>query len=74
MLALRQPYKDTGLKFGGNPVTKPDGIGHLAHRGTEDANCRRITGRPRGTATGDVFLRNALRKIRASKRACDRTS
>jgi hypothetical protein len=70
--ALRQPYKDTGPKFGGKPVTKP----------TESATTRSFTRKMPppltywstiGHGIGDVVSRIASRKIICSSEATDRS-
>lgn len=56
LAALRQPYKDAGLEFGGKRVTKRSA--ESANTRTvemEMATCRRIAGLP-GYGTGDVYL------------------
>lgn len=56
MLALRQPYKDTGLKFGGKSDKASTESANTRTVDMENAIARRLTLDQRA-ATGDVDLR-----------------
>jgi hypothetical protein len=71
IVALRQPYKDSGSKFGGKPVTKPNGIGHHAVHGQGKCHHPPTHWSTTGHGAGDAVLRIVCRRIRCSRTLTD---